>query len=104
MGVDGVENAAATLPPAAKAGGVGEPFAGGDGGSGITVRDGGVSGAPKDADRVTAGLDSTLGGGACSLGTAGTLRGENGGVRGRGGGAGGSARFGVGGAVSGGAA
>jgi len=100
--VDGVENAAAT--PAAKAGGVGEPFAGGDGGSGITVRDGGVSGAPNEADIVTAGLDSTLGAGACSLGTAGTLRGENGGVRGRGGGAGASARFGAGGAVLGGTA
>ena len=102
--MDGVENAAATLPPAAKAGGVGEPFAGGDGGSGIAVRDGGVSGAPNDAGIVTAGLDSTLGDGACSLGTAGTLRGENGGVRGRGGGVGASARFGAGGAVLGGAA
>jgi len=102
--VDGVEKAAATLPPAANAGGVGEPFAGGDGGSGIAVRIGGVSGAPNDADRVTAGFDSALGGGPCSRGTDGTLRGENGGVRGRGGGAGGSARFGVGGAVLGGGA
>jgi len=104
VGVDGVEKAAATLPPAAKAGGVGEPFAGGDGGSGIAVRIGGVSGAPNDADLVTAGFDSALGGGPCSRGTDGTLRGENGGVRGRGGGAGGSARFGVGGAVLGGGA
>lgn len=56
-GVDGVENAADTLPVAAKAGG-GKAVFGAGGGSGIVVRDGGVSGAPNDAPNPDGGFAS----------------------------------------------
>lgn len=56
-GVDGVENAAETLPPVAKAGGGVNVFEGG-GGSGIAVREGGVKGAPNDAPNAEAGFTS----------------------------------------------
>jgi hypothetical protein len=88
-GVEGVENAADTLPPVANAG-VDELLVV-DAGSGMLVRDGGVRGAPNDIDRAGVRLrgaaegDSGFASGTSergieSFGTAGELRGENGGV------------------------
>lgn len=76
-GVDGVENAADTLPLTPNAGGVDAGFDGvGDGE--IVGLDGGVSGAPNEAFDSDAGLEPF---GAGSFGIAGSCRGEKGGVR-----------------------
>lgn len=81
-GVDGVEKAADTLPLAAN-GGDAAPFA--EGGSGMLLRDGGVSGAPNDNPPGDPGFASSGGppGDVASFATAATFRGEKGGVRGR---------------------
>ena len=95
-GVDGVENAADTFPPLAKAVVELSLVAAGD--SGIVVRDGGVNGAPNDIDSVDGDFCSFAGsarGVACgagdfpdgfagSCGTAEEILGEKGGVRVRG--------------------
>lgn len=60
-GVEGVEKAADTLPPVGSGNGVGDRGAEGGGdalGSGIDVRDGGVSGAPNVAPGAV-GVSST---------------------------------------------
>ena len=92
-GVDGVENAADTLPLAVNAGG-GVGLGGGS--SGMLVREGGVSGAPNAASigATASGRDVLPGsrgspwlpaaGPGGSPGTCGVNRGENGGVRWRG--------------------
>lgn len=112
--MDGVENAAETLPLAVNAAGDEGAF-GGEGGSGIVafgaasgiaLRDGGVSGAPKDAGSAggTASAFGGVGGSTASFWMAGAFFGENGGVRTRNGGAGSGARAcGVGSAARGGA-
>lgn len=88
-GVDGVEKAADTLPPTAKAGGSDAAFGGGDD-SGIVDLDGGVSGAPNDAaNSVDAGFAPF---GGASFETTGECLGENGGVRRRAGASGSALR------------
>ena len=76
-GVDGVENAADTLPLAPNATG-GVAGLDGVGDCGIAALGGGVSGAPNEAFNSDAGLEPC---GAGSFGIAGACRGENGGVR-----------------------
>jgi len=94
-GVDGVENAADTFPLAVNAGG--DDAFGGEGGSGMLLRDGGVRGAPNVAAGVGDELVSARGVGnrpldaaavsvpagfvASAFGTCGENFGENGGVR-----------------------